>query len=259
MESKQLSELISNLYFTVCVFAYNLSVRGCLCIHISLHHINWHSGWDCVIMSVLIRTFITLIPLLCHAPRSKRCFPFTLPHLWNRLRFLYFFLIIWCNHGLETWNSFHPFFFFLARDEHMVPIWAVVPSVYAPRGGEEREERMCGCCSGSQWETHGWGGGGDIFLIYVYMLLIKFWDKWHTFMHAFYFSLLSVQHGNIYCYVNAGFGRLDRFHCLEQLVPWVQCPRVCVCACVCWITGWTAFESHWAEQKNAAAHVGRGK
>lgn len=152
---RELSELISNLYFTVCVFAYILSDRGCLCIHISLHHINWHSGWDCVIMCVLMRTFITMIPLLSHAPRSKRCFPFTLPHLWNRLRFLCFPLIIWWNQP----GILFPRFFFFARDEHMVPIWAVVPSVYAPRGGEERDERMCGCCSGSQWETHGLGGG----------------------------------------------------------------------------------------------------
>lgn len=144
MESKhrELSELISNLYFTVCVFAYNLWVRGCLCIHISLHHINWHSGWDCVIMSVLIRTFITLIPLLCHAPRSKRCFPFTLPHLWNRLRFLYFSLIIWWNHGLETWNSFHPFFFSWPETS----IWCQSGRwflQFTPQEGEKNARSVC--------------------------------------------------------------------------------------------------------------------
>lgn len=49
------------------------------------------------------------------------------------------------------------------------------------------------------------------------------------------FPLSSAQHGNIYCYVNGGFGRLDCFHCLEQPVHWVQCPRACVC--VGWVTG----------------------
>lgn len=60
-----------------------------------------------------------------------------------------------------------------------------------------------------------------------------------------FFSYLfsrSAQHGNSYCYVNVGFERLG----LASLSG-AACPLCATSRAKCWITGWMAVKSRWAE------------
>lgn len=136
----------------------------------------------------------------------------------------------------------------------MVPIWAVVPSDYAPRGGRRTWQvnmRMLHRVPVENSRT-----GGNFFLNDVHSLSVNFWVKPHTFVQWFLF----------FHSVCPAWERLLLCKCwvwTPGLVPLSGAARPLgatspsVRTRVCWITGWKAGASRWAEQKKAAAHMGR--
>lgn len=140
---------------------------------------------DCVF--VLLRAFISGFPLLRHAPRSKRCFPSTRiideglfsPQSYGEIVELkpgYIFIIL------------PPHFFLFARAEQTVPIWAVVPPVYAPGGEKNVTSEYADVAQQTPWM-----GGINTLLIYLYLLLIKFWVNGAHLCAISIFPLSSAQ------------------------------------------------------------------